>query len=251
MATVQSAGIRDLARSNSDELREMVADLSLSLTRQQAAAAPKLFQLKHRLTEAVVVKLLVVVLKCFCDAVRVPEKPSPAELIEAAEVLAATYTHDSIKDVVLALKEARLSGFNFFQSLDTTKIFGIVAAYFEKKVDWLKAQHLDTKAHSTSAEHSAIAQLAAAGAAVHSIGQRLDPTHPNHESLRRKLTITNGKARRGLLTPEQAEQQRQQVQQANQRKPRPDWQPQEAAQRRIDCRNRAEDRRLLDKYRQL
>gem|GEM_PF-1733920 len=239
-----------MARSNSDELREMVADLSLGLTRHQAAAAPKLFQLRNRLGEATVIKLLVVVLKCFCDAVRVPDKLSAAELIETAEVLAATYTHDSIKDMVLALKEARIGGYRFYQSVDAGKVFDIVRSYFEKKADWLHAQHLDTKARSTSTEHSAVAQLAAAGAAVGSIGQRLDPSHPNHERLRRKLTITNGKARRGLISPEQADEQRRQVQQANQRQTRSDWQPHEAAARRIDSRNRAEDRRLADQYRQ-
>ncbi|WP_195809278.1 hypothetical protein [Hymenobacter polaris] len=226
----------------------MVADLSTGLTRPQAAAAPKLFQLNRRLGEAVVVKLLVIVLKCFCDAVRVPDKPTPAELIEAAEVLATTYPYDSIKDIVLALKEARLSGHNFYQSLDTGKIFGLVATYFEKKADWLHTQHLDQKARSTSRDQNAVAHLAAAAAAVHSIGQRLDPQHPNHESLRRKLTITNQKAKRGLLTEQQAAEQRRQVQQANQRKPRLNWLPREDAQRRLDARNRAEDRRLLDKY---
>ncbi|TFZ65731.1 hypothetical protein E4631_15520 [Hymenobacter sp. UV11] len=224
--------------------------MSMGLTRHQAAAAPKVFQLKHRLGEATVIKLLVVVLKCFCDSVRVPDKLSAAELIETAEVLAATYTHDSIKDIMLALKEARVGGYKFYQSVDAGKVFDIVSSYFEKKVDWLNSQHLDTKARSTSAEHSAVAQLVAAGAAVGGIGQRLDPTHPNHDSLRRKLTITNGKARRGLITPEQAEQQRQQVQQANQRKARTDWQPHAAAQRRIESRNTTEDRRLLAKYSQ-
>jgi hypothetical protein len=237
-----------LARSNSDELREMVTDLSLGLTRPLAAAAPKIFQLNHRLGPATVVKLLVVVLKTFADSVRVPDKPTPAELMEVAEVLASTYTHDSIKDIVLALKEARLSGYNFFQSLDTGKIFSIVASYFDKKVDWLTTQHLDQKARSTSRDQSAVAQLASVGAAVHSIGQRLDPTHPNHESLRRKLSITNQKERRGLITPTQAHEQRQQVQTANQRKPRADWLPGEAAQRRIDAGNRAEERRLMEKY---
>jgi hypothetical protein len=228
----------------------MVADMSMGLTRHQAAAAPKLFQLRHRLGDATVIKLLVVVLKCFCDSVRVPDKMSAAEMIETAEVLAATYTHDSIKDIVLALKEARMGGYKFYQSVDAGKVFDIVSSYFEKKMDWLNSQHLDTKARSTSTEHSAVAQLAAAGAAVGGIGQRLDPGHPNHESLRRKLTITNGRARRGLITPEQADEQRRQVQQANQRKARTDWQPGEAAARRIDSSNRAEDRRLADKYSQ-
>jgi hypothetical protein len=233
-----------LARTSSDELREMLADISLGLTRPKAAAAPKLFQLNRTQGPQVVIKLLVVVLKSFVDSVRVPDKMSSAELIETAEVLATTYTHDSLKDIILALKEARLGGYKFYQSVDAGKIFEIVVAYFERKADWLQSQHFDQKARSTSQDSSAVAQLAAAGAKVLDVGRRLDPAHPNHESLRRKLTITNQRQKRGLITAERAEAQRNEVQAANQRKSRPDWQPSLEAQHRIDVRNRAEDKQL-------
>lgn len=242
--------MRELATTPSPEARQVLAEVSVGLTVAQAAAAPKLFQLRRQLGEQTLVKLLVLILRAFVDSLRVPDKPDAADILELADTLTQTYTHDSLKDIILALKEARTGGTQFYQSLDVSKLYQLIADYFERKARYLETQHRDTLARSTSTQASAVAQLAAAGAAVHSIGQRLDPQHPNHESLRRKLTITNQRARRGLLTPEQAQQQRHEVQQANQRKPRADWQPGEAAQRRIDASNRAEDRRLLDKYRQ-
>lgn len=217
----------------------MLTDISLGLTRPKAAAAPKMFQLNRTQGPQVVIKLLVVVLKSFVDSIRVPDKMSPAELIETAEVLAATYTHDSLKDIILALKEARLGGYKFYQSVDAGKIFEIVAAYFERKADWLQSQHLDQKARSTSQDFSAVAQLVAAGAKVLDVGRSLDPAHPNHESLRRKLTITNQREKRGLITAEQAEAQRNEVQAANQRKNRLNWQPGLEVQKRMDARDRA------------
>jgi hypothetical protein len=242
--------MRSLATTTNPEARQLLAEVSVGLTVAQAAAAPKMFQLKRQLGEQVLVKLLVVILRAFIDSLRVPDKPDAADILELADTLAQTYTHDSLKDIILALKQARTNGTQFYQSLDVSKLYQLIADYFDRKGRYLETQHHDNKARSTSTEHSAVVQLAAAGAAVSGIGHRLDPSHPNHESLRRKLTITNGKARRGLITPEQADEQRQQVQQANQRKARRDWQPHEAAARRIDSSNRAEDRRLMDKYSQ-
>lgn len=240
--------MRELASTPNAEARALLVEVSVGLTVRQAAAAPKLFQLRRQLGEQVLIKLLVVILRAFIDSLRVPDKPDAADILELADTLAQTYSHDSVKDIMLALKQARTNGTKFYQSLDTSTLYRLIAEYFDRKASWLHSQHQDELARSTSIQQNAVAQLAAAGAAVGGIGQRLDPSHPNHESLRRKLTITNGKARRGLITPEQADEQRRQVQQANQRKARANWQPGEAAARRIDSSNRAEDRRLMDKY---
>ncbi|QKG55209.1 hypothetical protein GKZ68_00285 [Hymenobacter sp. BRD128] len=214
LATVQAAGIRELARTTTDELREVLADLSVGLTRQAASAAPKVFQLNRSLGPGVVVKLLVVVLRAFVDSVRVPDKMGAADVIECAEALAATYTHDSIKDIILALKEARLSGYKFYQALDPSQVFEIVAVYFDKKANWLEHQHRDQKAQGSSTEAVSVAQLGtAAPTMLASVALRIPEQHPARESLRRKLSITSAREKRRLITPAQAEQQRAEVRQ--------------------------------------
>ena len=100
--------------------------MSVGLTRAVALTAPQIFQLTHRLGEATVVKLLVLLLKSFVDSVRVPDKLGPADIIEVADTLAQTYTHDSIKHILLALKEARTSGTIFYQALDASQIYAII-----------------------------------------------------------------------------------------------------------------------------
>jgi len=226
-----------------------VAELSIGLTKSVAATAPKVFQLNKRLGAGTVVKLLVVVVRAFIDSVRVPDKPSPTDVLLLAEDLALTYTHDSIKDIVLALKEARLSGTKFYQALDASTIKRLIIEYFERKAAWLKGEHDDRKASGTSLAQAGVAQLASLAPAIaKSLTLRIDPNHPHAEGLRQKLSLTKQKLERGLIDETEAARQRAEVAAAATRKPRDDWKPSAGAQQRIEASNRREDKRILDKY---
>ena len=250
LATVRAAGIRDLARATTPDTRELLAEMSFGLTKQVALAAPKIFQLNHRLGEQTVVKLLVAVLRAFVDSLRVKDKPDATDLMELAETLAQTYTHDSIKDIMLALKEARTSGHNFYQALDISTVFAIITTYFEAKSNYLQHRHLDRKATGASTQAADVQLLGdAAPRMLENVAQQIDDDHPNAAALREKLTITNAKARRGLITPDQAARQRAEARAAGQRKDRRDWKASPEAQRAIDQRHAAENRQLMDQYR--
>ena len=242
--------MRELASTPNPEARALLAEVSVGLTVAQAAAAPKLFQLRHRLGETVLVKLLVVVLRAFMDSLRVPDKPDAADILELADTLAHTYTHDSLKDIILALKEARTTGTKFYQSLDVSTIYRLIQEYFARKAAYLENRHLDQKANGAGQQAQAVQLLGqAAPRMLENVAQQIPADHPNAEMLRTALTITNGKARRGLLTPEDAQAQRANIRKATERKPRPDWKAGPEAQRIIDQRNRAEDRAIMEKYR--
>ena len=216
LVIVQAAGIRDLARATTPEIRELLADLSCGLTKATALAAPKIFQLTQTLGHKDVLKLLLAILRAFVDSVRVPSKPDAADLMELAETLAQTYTHDSLKDILLALKEARMGGIRFYQALDVATLYELTTAYFERKADYLHHRHRDTKATAPGREAAAVQALAAAAPAILTmVARRIDPHHPNAAHLRQKLTITRQRERRGLITPAQAEAQRREVEAAN------------------------------------
>lgn len=109
-----------------------------------------------------------------------------------------------------------MGGYKFYQALDPGQVFEIIGAYFDKKAAWLEHQHRDQKAQGPGHDATTIAQLATAGQAVAAIvSRRLDPAHPNRENLRRKLSITQARERRGLITPQQAAEQRAEVERAN------------------------------------
>lgn len=190
----------------------MLADMSVGLSRPAAAQAPKIFRLNVTLGPEVVVKLLVVVLRAFVDSLKVADKPDAADLIDLADDLARVYTHDSFKDIVLALKEARLSGYKFYNAVDTTKLAGIIADYFDRKADWLQNENQDQK-HATDSINAATNQQqgGVATALVDHFALRIPEGHPANEQLRRKLSITGNKQARGLISREEAERQRDEV----------------------------------------
>ena len=241
--------MRELASTANPEARALVAELSVGLTAAQAHTAPKLFQLRRSLGDATLLKLLVLILRAFVDSLRVPDKPDAADILELADTLAHTYTHDSLKDLILALKEARTQGTRFYQALDVAKIYELLRAYFQRKAAYLESQHLDQKAQGSSQQNQAVQQLQqVAPQLTQGIGRQIPDEHPNAEHLRQRLTIIKQKQKRGLLTADEAEHLRQQTAVATQRHPRPDWQPDEAAQQQIHRRHQHATRRFAEKH---
>lgn len=84
---------------------------------------------------------------------------------------------------------------------------------------------------------------------LENVAQQTPYDHPNAEGLREKLILTNQKARRGFITPEQAQEQRAEVRAATQRKDRPDWKASPEAQQQIDKRHRQKNRKIMQHYR--
>jgi len=232
------------ATETSSSNKALLIEASIGLTYAKAAEGRKLFQIKRDTGESNILKITIFILRQFVDSVKVPTKLDSMEIIELAEEITRRYSHDSFDDLILALKNARTDGTTFYNKLDQGDIWKALHKYFENKSKWLENQHLDQKSRGSSNEHSTVALLGGiAPKLTQQLGLRIDPAHPNADLLRSKLSMTNAKEQRGLMTPDEAEQSRAAVAAANIRKPRADWQASEEAQKRIDARNRQEDKR--------
>lgn len=241
--------MRELASTANPEARALLAEVSVGLTVAQAADAPKLFQLRRQLGETVLLKLIILILRAFLDSLRVPDKPDAADILELADTLAQTYTHDSLKDIILALKEARTRGSKFYQSFDPARIYALVKEYFERKAQYLEHRHLDQKAQGAGEQGAALQQLRqVAPQLVAGVGRQIPVEHPNAQHLRQRLTIINQKEKRGLIPTAEAEQLRAETAAATQRSARSDWQPSEVAQRAISRRHAAATRRFAERH---
>lgn len=226
MNTLTDTTLSQVAGNTSAQARMLLAEMSVGLTKAQALTAPKLFQVKKVVGEKTTLKLLATIVKAFCDSVRVPNRPDAADIIEVADVLMNTYTHDSIKDIILAFKEARTSGKVFFQVLDQPTLFGVINDYFEAKAAFLVSEHRDRLARGTSANAETVQALGTdPRQLLHHVADRIPADAPDHNRRRHQLSLTKAKEAHGLITPEQAEQQRATFRAARVAKPRSDWQP--------------------------
>lgn len=110
------------------------------VTLATAVKAKHLREVSQNLGEEEVLKILVLVIKCFVDSVKVKNKISPFEMIELAQHLLSEYFAETLEDFILAFKEAKFSGQNFYQSLGTEEIMGIVGKYLNKKAEYLEEE---------------------------------------------------------------------------------------------------------------
>lgn len=157
------------------------------------------------------------ILRASVESFGVNKPPDAFNLMQLAYNLVEKYPCESLEDFLLALKNARLKGVKTYNSLDATKFHGFFNEYFEEKAIYLENRHRDQKATSPAQDAAVVASIAAVPQVANMLLRQLDPAHPNHESLRRKLSITAAKEDRGLITPKQAAAQRAQVELANYR----------------------------------
>ena len=208
---------KDLARATNDEIQEILFELSIGLTPQKALSAPKISDLVRDYDDKTTANLVVMVLRAAIESFGVSQQPNVMSLVQLAYDLVEKYPSESLEDFILALKNARLRGFKTYNSLSSMKLHEIFNDYFVEKSKFLENRHLDNKAAALGQDASVVAAIAAAPQVATMLKRRLDPTHPNLESLRRKLNITAAKEDRKIITLEQAEEQRAEVEAANYR----------------------------------
>jgi hypothetical protein len=134
----------DLADSEKNfQVRKMLSEMSVGLTLEKAVSAPKIFAIKKKFGEETLVKILVVIVHNFIHSLKVKEKMDAIEVVDCARTLSEKYTHDSIKDIILALKEAKQNGKIFYNSVSEQVIYQIIDEFMNKKAEYLENEHND------------------------------------------------------------------------------------------------------------
>lgn len=123
------------------QVRRILSQMSVGLTIEKAITAPKIFQVRKTLGEETLVKILTVIIHSFVFSLKVKDKMDALEIISCARVLAGKYTHDSIKDIILALKEAKEQGKVFYNAVSEQVIYQIVNEYMERKSAFIENYH--------------------------------------------------------------------------------------------------------------
>lgn len=117
------------------------SEIALSLTEldfKVALQSEKLFQLKSTIGEANIFKSVCALLKMFSDATKVNKPLSSSEIIMCSDWMVRKYTHESIADFALALKEGIFGGHKFYGSVTIADVKEVIEKYFDLKAEQLE-----------------------------------------------------------------------------------------------------------------
>ncbi len=137
------------AAGRSIPLRRVYVQLQAAMTMEQALAAPKLMNLRGSLGDEMVRKLL-----CFVVASATAShlSASPLDVLEVATLLAEQYPTESVKDVVLAFKRAKLKGQAPAGLPLATLVFQVMSGYLDEKSRYLEERHREALARESADE---------------------------------------------------------------------------------------------------
>ncbi|MBC7892039.1 MAG: hypothetical protein H7Y12_07510 [Sphingobacteriaceae bacterium] len=129
------------AAGKSIPLRRVYVQMQAAMTMEGALAAPKLMNLRGSLGDEMVRKLL-----CFVVASATAShlSASPLDVLEVATLLAEQYPTESVKDVVLAFKRAKLKGQAPAGLPLAALVFQLMGAHLEEKSRFLEQRHRES-----------------------------------------------------------------------------------------------------------
>jgi len=115
--------------------------IAMSLSKldfEVALRSERIFQLKNTIGEATIYKSICVLLKMFSDATKVNKPLLNSEIILCADWIIKKYTHESIADFALALKDGIFGGHKFYGSVTIADVREVIEKYFETKAEKLE-----------------------------------------------------------------------------------------------------------------
>lgn len=128
-------------------LRRMYLRLQSELTMEQALKAPKLMNLQQSLGQEMAQKLLCFVVS---SATVGHVTATPLDVLEVATLLVDQHPTESVKDLVLAFKGAKLKGQVPAGLPLATLVFQVFGAYLEGKSRFLEQRHREALALEAS-----------------------------------------------------------------------------------------------------
>lgn len=141
------------AAGKSIPLRRLYIQLQAELTMEQALAAPKLMNLKQTLGEEMVRKLLSFVIgSATASHVQAP----PTDVLEVAMLFAEHHPTESVKDLVVAFKRAKLKGQAPAGLPLSTLVFELFGTYLDEKSRYLEQRHREHLAREATDEYGVL-----------------------------------------------------------------------------------------------
>lgn len=174
--------IIDLVGANDSSIRigMAIADISTNTTYESALAAPKLNALRKSLGAEELEKLVVVVIKQFCDSVNVSNTMNALQIIECAKVYIMTFPNNSVKDLIMCLGNAKKGDYGqIYNRVDQQVIFDFLGKYEDERARYQEYKHQQSKVQEHSNQLGLLANLPdELKESFKAIGQEKEPSPP-------------------------------------------------------------------------
>ena len=144
-----------LTESESSEIVLSLTELDFNVALQ----SEKLFQLKNSIGQANIFKSVCALLKIFSDATKVNKPLSSSEIIMCSDWMVKKYTHESIADFALALKDGIFGNHKFYGSVTIADVKEVIEKYFDLKAEKLRELHEKLKNADTDTGNTIIKSL--------------------------------------------------------------------------------------------
>ncbi len=128
-----------------DGVAMKLAVLSTELDYRVAHDGIKFPQLVGSYGKEVVLAQVCIIIKAFSETIRSKDKLRNSEIVETAALILSEYTAESIEDILMAFKRAKLRGDVFYYGLEQGKIFEIINTYLGEKAEWRESFELRKK----------------------------------------------------------------------------------------------------------
>ncbi len=95
--------------------------------------------------ENIVSKVIILCLRRFCDSIMVARKMQMIDYVEVVNIFLEKHQHESIDDILVALKEAKASGRKDYGGFGSQDVFAIFNDHLERKIIARENEHLQKK----------------------------------------------------------------------------------------------------------
>lgn len=129
-----------LMNETPEATRELLAEIRRDVSLEAIYKSPCIAQMKQRVSETTIFKLVCFIICDFQLSMKFDKAKvlTNSEIIDLADWFLTTYTHDTIKDLILALKESR-TGRQWFGRVSMSDMLQVIEKHFEKKADYIEA----------------------------------------------------------------------------------------------------------------
>jgi len=143
VVSLKNVEISQMVKQNTKEvvaMKMMLQTMERSLSFEECHHSKKIYEVRQNLGYDLTIKLVAFVIATFQNSLKISNGLTAEEIMMAADDFVGVYTHDSINDLIFALRSAKTEGKQFYNKFSQQDLYSILKKHFEQKASWLEIE---------------------------------------------------------------------------------------------------------------